>query len=209
MTVSIINPQLINDETLERLLASLPSWRREAAMRYKFRQGRLENALSYHLLSRQLGYQPSFTILEHGKPILDVAEAEEKGLEKRHFNFSHCKNAVACALGKGPIGIDVECLGRYNDSLAKFTMSKKEVKAINEAEDPDAMFTILWTRKEALLKLTGEGITDDLKTVLRSRRMNGITIQSGYDKEQKYAWSVAYTSIDGDELVTFDRVVSV
>lgn len=173
-------------------------------MRYKFRQGRLESALSYHLLARQLGYQPTFTYGEHGKPSIDADESLSQRVAYSHFNFSHCKTAVACAVGKGAVGVDVECLGRYSESLAAYTMSDEELKAIHEADDPDTTFTLLWTKKEALLKLTGEGITDDLKTVLRSDRTKGITIQSGYDKQQKYAWSVAHTSLDDGPVVNYD-----
>lgn len=207
MKVSIINPQLIDDETLELLLSTLPSWRKEVAMRYKFRQGRLESALSYHLLTLQLGYQPVFAYGKHGKPTIDADEPLKQGYAYSHFNVSHCKTAVACAVGKGPVGVDVECLGRYSETLAAYTMNDEELGAIQEADDPDTTFTILWTKKEALLKLTGEGITDDLKTVLHSDRTKGIKIQSGYDKEQKYAWSVAFTSFDDDPVMDYDAYI--
>ena len=70
-------------------------------------------------------------------------------------------------------------------------MSEAEKRQIAVADDPDAEFTLLWTKKEALLKLTGEGITDDLKTVLTSPRMEGVELFGGCCKEKGYAWSVA------------------
>jgi len=55
------------------------------------------------------------------------------------------------------------------------------------------MFTSLWTQNEALLKLTGEGITDDLKTVLRSSRMDGVSLQTIVNTEKGYCVSIATT----------------
>ena len=37
---------------------------------------------------------------------------------------------------------------------------------INASADPALRFLYFWTRKEALLKLTGEGIRNDMKQVL-------------------------------------------
>ena len=73
-------------------------------------------------------------------------------------------------------------------------MSDEELKQISEAPDPDAEFTLLWTKKAALLKYTGEGITDDMKTCLTSPRAEGVMIESGINREQGYAWAVAYDS---------------
>ncbi len=175
----IIHPDDFSDEQTEAIIATLPEWRREEAMRYKHKQGRKECALSYWLLSQMLGYQPDFVKGEHGKPMGD-------------FNLSHCKQAVACVVSdEGEVGIDAECLGRYKPALAEYCMNDEELKQIAEASDPDAEFTLLWTKKEALLKLTGEGITDDLKNCLTSPRAEGVTLESGIDKEHGYAWTVA------------------
>ena len=70
-------------------------------------------------------------------------------------------------------------------------MSEAENRRIVAADDSDTEFTLLWTRKEALLKLTGEGITDDMKTVLESGRMDGVSLQSRCCRERGYAWTVA------------------
>ena len=44
----------ITSEELDAAIASLPSWRREKALRFKHRQGRLECAFSYLLLCQAL-----------------------------------------------------------------------------------------------------------------------------------------------------------
>lgn len=143
-------------------------------MRYKFEGGRRESALAFRLLQEMLHEQMSeadtesleFEIGEHGKPSL-------KGMPDVHFNISHCKYAVACAVDNVPVGIDIECRGRYSKGIAEYCLSEKELAWINHVPDgmsvgaqTDLRFTTLWTKKEALLKLLGTGITDDVKTIL-------------------------------------------
>lgn len=187
MRYRIIDDMEITGEALESLISQLPEWRRAEAEKFRFESGRRECTLSYLLLSEMIGFQPEFERGEHGKPSLVGSDVS--------FNLSHCKRAVACAVSEdGDVGIDVECLGRYKPALAEYCMCAEELRLIDEAEDHDEAFTLLWTKKEALLKLTGEGITDDMKTVLYSDRMNGVEMLSGCNKEKGYAWSVAFSS---------------
>ena len=186
----IIDDFATDAESLRCLLDSLPQWRREAALKFRHEQGQRECALSYNLLSEMLGFQPEFRIAEHGKPYVKMPLCDEM----IYFNLSHCRKAVACAVSDNEVGIDVECIGRYGERLARYCMCDEEMQRIQESADPDAEFTMLWTRKEALLKLTGEGINDDMKTCLSSERLNGIVIDCGLNKEKGYAWSVAHYS---------------
>ena len=155
----------ITAEQLEEALASLPAWRREKALRFKHEQGRRECALAYHLLCKALKKvygieeQPHFSIGEHGKPIL----AEHPEI---HFNLSHCKKAVACVVSSEEVGVDVECIGRYNESLARHVLNDAEYSEVCTSSDPQLLFTSYWTQKEAIVKLTGRGIDDDLKNLL-------------------------------------------
>ena len=187
----IIYPEDFSNDRIDEMIASLPEWRREECLRFKHRQGQLENALAYHLLSDMVGCKLDFLKGEHGKPMIDEG-AKRKML---YFNLSHCRQAVACVVSDtGEVGIDVESLGRYKPQLAAYCMSDGELQQINGAEDADAEFTLLWTKKESLLKMTGEGITDDMKNCLASARADGVEIECGIDKERGYAWSVAHRS---------------
>lgn len=198
----IDTPETSGDE-LAALIASLPEWRRTAAAAYHHERGKRECAVSYTLLCDLLRdtfgitERPRFAIGGHGKPALlfgDEAEADGNASANIRFNLSHCKQAIACVVSdSAEVGIDVERLGRHTAALADHCMSAEEVRQINNAADPDLEFTMLWTRKEALLKLTGEGITDDLRMVLTSERMKGVRISTQYNKEKGYAWSVAET----------------
>lgn len=158
------NVECVTGEALHREILLLPQWRQEVVMRYKFEGGRRESALAFRLLQDMLReYRPGmdtsaieFAVGEHGKPSLI-------GCPDIHFNISHCKYAVACAVDSRPVGIDIECRGRYKHSLAAYCMSPTEMEWI---DGDDLRFTTLWTKKEALLKLLGTGITDDVKTIL-------------------------------------------
>ena len=71
-----------------------------------------------------------------------------------------------CALSDQPIGADVETTRKITPSLVSYTMNESEVAIINASENPTMQFLHFWTRKEALLKLTGEGIRNNLRMVL-------------------------------------------
>lgn len=80
------------------------------------------------------------------------------------FNVSHSGNYVLTAIGSQVVGIDIELqnLDFEFESLLPNNFSGDEIVFI----DGKAMnFYQLWTRKEALLKATGEGITNNLDKV--------------------------------------------
>ena len=155
----------IDDFNLPTALADISDQRREQALRFRNERGQRTCVLAYLLLKRALREEygitgnPIFTYGEHGKPAI-------VGHPDVHFNLSHCREAVVCAVSRHPVGVDVESVSRYKDSLARHTMNGNEQARISVADRPDVAFTRLWTMKEARLKLTGEGITIDLKTAL-------------------------------------------
>ena len=156
----------IDELDLEQVAAELSDQRREQMMRYKQELGRRLCAAAYLLLReglrREYGIEepPVFEYGEHGKPSI-------VGHPEIHFSLSHCREAVACVVSDRPVGIDVESVvRRYKEGLVAYTMNEQERQLIAAAPQPDVAFTRLWTMKEARLKLTGEGITDDLKQAL-------------------------------------------
>ncbi len=178
----------ISDTELQMILLWIPAWRREEALRFKHRQGQLECALSYMMLcqciSVNYGFdcQPHFVIGEHGKPTL-------KEYPDIHFNISHCKKAIAVAVNDSPIGIDVECIGRENDSLARYVLNDDELRQTEASEDPSALFAKYWTQKEAVFKFYGSGIRDDIKNLLVNS--DDVKITTTINKEKGYALSIA------------------
>jgi 4'-phosphopantetheinyl transferase len=81
-----------------------------------------------------------------------------------HYNLSHSVDCILLAVANTPVGIDVEFIEEnfpYNDILTD-NFSQNEIAYISEGRSPERFFT-LWTRKEALLKATGQGLGDHLQ----------------------------------------------
>ncbi len=92
----------------------------------------------------------------HGKPLL-VASAGW------HFNISHADDRALIAVTQlGPLGVDIERLRDMPslEQLARLVCSPQET-ALFQHLSPSVRsraFFSLWTRKEAYLKATGEGL---------------------------------------------------
>lgn len=112
------------------------------------------------LLSKFLG-QPPAEIKFHQQANKKPAVA---GLQ---FNTSHTKGGIAIAISEAPIGIDIEYLNpdfEYHDILQQ-CFNPAELSFIEMGADERLNFYTLWTRKEALLKATGEGLIDNLHEI--------------------------------------------
>lgn len=170
---------------LDAALKQISSQRRDQALKFKHEEGQRLCVMAYILLKRLLQEEygiednPVFEYNEHGKPSI-------AGYPDIHFNLSHCKEAVACVVSNRPVGIDVEVIREYKESLVHYTMNEKEVHEVETATDPAIAFIRLWTMKEATLKLDGKGIIDDLKHVIDPVRFNYRTTV-----RPKYVYTVA------------------
>lgn len=166
----------IDDFDLQAALPEISEQRRLQALRFKFERGQRTCVLAYLLLKKALREEygltenPLFEYGPHGKPFI-------VGHPEIHFSLSHCREAVACAVSDRPVGIDVESVQRYRESLAQYTMNDEEQRLIVAAKRPDVAFIRLWTMKEARLKLTGEGITNDLKSALSGGSWQFTTVE--------------------------------
>ena len=159
----------LNDHTelldIEDALAKVSEQRREQTLRFAHESGRRLSLAVYLLLMEGLQKEygiiepPVFEYLEGGKPVI-------KGHPEIHFNFSHSGNVALCAIDSQPVGADIETPRKITPSLIAYTMNEEEQALITSAPESPKAFLALWTKKEAVLKLTGEGIQSDLKTVL-------------------------------------------
>ena len=66
-------------------------------------------------------------------------------------------------------------------------LSGKEIRGVLASADPAVEFTRLWTVKESFLKLTGEGLTDDLPGLLA--RAEGVRFRTVV--RSRYVYTVA------------------
>ena len=183
--------QDMKSEHLQQVLAFLPSWRRERVLAYKQESRQMESALAYIELSRALALRglqdikPRFEYNEHGKPFLPL-------YPNLHFSISHCSQAVGCILSEMPCGLDIERVRRASPSLICKTMNRNEEHQIYSSSHPEVEFIRLWTRKEAVFKLLGTGITDDMQDILLRAEALHIHIISTVNPARGYVLSTAY-----------------
>lgn len=151
------------DEALEAALPHLPQQRRERVLGYKPMLSRKLSALAWLLLEQALrehGVEtvPEMAFGESGKPYFP-------SMPELHFSLSHCPRAVACAVGERPVGVDVESIRPYRPQLGRYVLNESELAQV-EGGDCDREFVRLWTRKEALVKMRGTGLRDNLRGLL-------------------------------------------
>ncbi len=166
---------------LDEALARISEQRRNQALKFSHEEGRRLCVAAYKLLKKGLETEYGITenvefgYAEGGKPFI-------KGRETIHFNLSHCRTAVACAIHDKPVGIDIETVRPFKDSLARHVLSLSEYEKVAASADPAYEFTRLWTMKESLLKLTGRGLRTDLQSLLPRPGVKFIPIDTGEAK---------------------------
>ena len=177
----------VTEAEVLRMLPMVDEARRAEALHYKHLFGQYACLKSWLMLKELLLpmgiHDLEMEHNEHGKPSL--ARHPEV-----HFNLSHCKKGIAVVVDLSPVGIDIESFRKGSIALIRRTMNPAEAEWIRSSADPTETFTQYWTKKEAVVKLRGTGITDDLNHVLDDE---GYRLETHLNREKGYAWSVAYT----------------
>lgn len=160
------------DSERRPMLAWLSPDESDRAGRFRFPEHRrrfiLARAGLRWLLGRYLDIAPEevrFNYEAKGKPVLAAPHAA-----KLHFNLSHSEELAVYAFScDAPVGIDVEYLRALPEAmrLADRFFSAPEARAIASLtpEKQGVAFLRAWTRKEAYLKATGEGISASLAAI--------------------------------------------
>ncbi len=95
----------------------------------------------------------------HGRPALASGGV---GPPPLHFSLSHTHGLAVIALAPSPVGVDVEAVPEASlvsdVATALHPDERRELAELPAGEQPFA-FARCWTRKEAYLKGTGEGLT--------------------------------------------------
>lgn len=159
-------------EKIAKLAGTLSTDERERANRFSVEQlrhrfiagrGTMRNLLAGYLPAAPAELEFSYT--SRGKPSLAGAAAD-----RLHFNLAHSHElgllAVTCV---GALGVDVERVRPFPNAgdIAERFFAAGEVAAFKTlppaARDP--AFFQLWTRKEAWVKATGDGIAASLSKI--------------------------------------------
>ena len=153
----------LSPEEKERAARGRPGWRRRFL--------RTRTALR-QILAGYCDTVPDEVALrcdERGKPALaDSQNGTEAGrAAPLAFNLSHSRDLALCIVGEmGEVGVDVERVraDRPLDRLARRYFSPEEVDFCRRDPGTTGFFRI-WTRKEALLKAAGAGLSRPLAQV--------------------------------------------
>jgi 4'-phosphopantetheinyl transferase len=160
-------------DVLTNLADTLFPEEKERAAKFKFEKHRNRFSAGRgwlrEILGRYLQIGPAelrFTYSANGKPTLSQ-EFASAGI---YFNLAHSEDLALFAITRvGPVGVDAECIREIEnvEELVTRFFSPREnelFQKLSAEEKPTAFFN-LWTRKEALLKATGEGLTGGLNRV--------------------------------------------
>lgn len=157
----------LGSESLERLRCSLSEDELERSNRFKFQEGRrryiaargcLRNILAHYLNLEASKLR--FVYNSHGKPEL----AKGYGYKSLTFNLSHSHELGLIAVAwNRQVGVDLEMI-RSNverEKLAERFFSEREVSDLKSVPDEmrERAFFACWTRKEAFIKASGQGLS--------------------------------------------------
>jgi len=172
---------------------------RNRAVRFRFERDRRRfvqrHAFVRRVLATYVGCDPAAVVIRvdaRGKPAIDDRDAPS-------FNVSHDDDVSVLAIGEGhSVGVDVERIRTIDrvDELAHGLFTPDEIASV-QARDPMASslaFLTLWTRKEAVLKAMGVGLSGPLDgfTVLTG---DGTTV--GRPRHAGRALPYAFTALEG------------
>ena len=171
--IFIIDVNRISRTEIDAAYFSMSEERRKKCDGFRFQADKdlciVSDMLLRRVLSEKLGIPSErleLDVSENGKPYLKN--------DSCYFNVSHSGDVVAVAVNRvSPVGIDVEKVKPLAARIAKRVFSDSDVRFVfgadiipdGNADDPDTLirFFKVWTYKEAFVKMTGEGISDNIK----------------------------------------------
>lgn len=180
------------------LLAEIRSHVADGGSQFRSRRALMARICLRRILGRCSGRDPRSLTLGRdagGKPRL----LERGDPEQINFNVSHSGDLMLVAiLVNAPIGVDIEALRTIDNmlSIAGYYFSDAELQELLSVSPQDRCraFYAGWTRKEAFVKATGEGMGRDFRSfdvTLSPAAVPQIkAIRSATSTEDPHAWQV-------------------
>jgi phosphopantetheinyl transferase len=206
-SVFVIRTRNFSEDHVQNLLEYLDPAERTRAARFRFMRDHDSFVVVHGLLrlivAHQFGLRPEKVELEYnlfGKPRLNARSG------KMYFSLSHSREVSLLAFNfHHEIGADIEFMDTSFDfkSIAEACFTLSEQKYINHGTNGDATrFYRLWTRKEALLKAIGTGITEhlDVEVFREINLFHGKFTMHTEDQTSKFILTT--TPFDGDYMIT-------
>ena len=130
----------------QQLLSSLSGQRKEKAERFVRDIDQARSAIG-SLLIRRFAGKEEILIGPKGKPYFANGP---------FFNLSHAGEYVGLAVSDEEVGFDLENIERCDLSIVRAAFTAEEGQRIHSKQD----FALAWTRKEAVAKCLGDGLTN-------------------------------------------------
>lgn len=166
--------ELVPDDFIKKALSLLPEERRKKALRYRNRIDQNNCVLTYFML--KIALKECFQIIDftiqygqYGKPFL-------KEYPNIFFSISHCKCGCVVVVADELVGIDIQNIVPFSWYAAERVCCIEELGVLKQSTHKDREFIRMWTMKESFLKMTGEGIFGDLKSI-NTLEMDGIEVE--------------------------------
>jgi 4'-phosphopantetheinyl transferase len=176
------------------LAAMLDDEERARAARFAFEEDRQSYIAAHALLRSELSRRADrapgdwrFAATKLGKPFLVDAPRDLR------FSMTHTRGMVAVAIADGvEVGVDVESVDRRAESmkLAERFFAPEEAALLRavEGEARRDLFFAIWTLKEAVVKATGQGLSQGLDSFAVSLDPLRVTMRD----RPAQAWSAAH-----------------
>lgn len=198
----------VGDELTKQLSEHLSPNELERASRYLADQHRrrfiVSRARQREILARYLNASPvrlRFRYEPLGKPVLDTPFRNNR----LRFNLSNSGDVALLAVGLDEeLGVDVERVRDFSnlEPFSERYFSQQECAVLHSQSSAErlAAFFHCWTRKEAILKATGKGLTSPLDQVIVSiapgEPSRVLSIDGDSDKAAEW-WLAALAPVAG------------
>ena len=167
-TLYIMNIDLLEDQVqFDLWYDKMPDFRKRKIDAIKPHRSKLLSLGAGMLLDKAIkdrGFDDyEIELSENGKPRI-----KERG--DVFFNISHSGEMVCLGISDKEIGVDVEKVKHFRESLINYVFMPQDQELAKELamseSNMDKVYTRLWTIKESIMKHTGKGISLGPKTIL-------------------------------------------
>lgn len=192
------NTKDLNENFVEQAFPLLSRERQKKISGYKILSAKIDGCVGFLLLRYALKNEyniteiPEFIFGKYGKPFL-------KNHANVHFNISHCKNAVVCAVSDKNVAVDIMDYRKIHNSVIKRVCSDNEKTMLNTDRDKDKYFIKLWAMKECYSKLVGKGLSMDFSKITAD-----LSECKNFNYIETDSYILACSEINNDTIIKLD-----
>lgn len=208
---AVCSVENLNEDMYKKFYSLCSQERKHKTDRFRFEKDK-KLSVSAFVLLRYMLYKkygladmPEFEYEEHNKPIL-------KDNTEIKFNFSHCKDTVACAVSDYLVGADVQDIITEKELFNNILLSEKEKEHFRNSENPCSEFIRFWTLKESFSKNSGTGIGRNLAKIDFSEYGLKFKAYEKFFLSEKFGntWATCCSDIENIEyeIVTLEEILN-